>query len=265
MDTLETLTEPWPPDALPAIDRPDFVSTGDPVADTYAREGFVVLHDVIPHHLLDALEEDIGDPDLRLDVASVLPVHLVMSTILGEPVGLTDVTADRWNGWRQDGYLQADIAADHTITATLAVGADVELQVLPGSHRWFAPIRNDRYDPVWRADWENNPLQTGSPLQVCHRAASTILDGVVHAMRDAYGDHEAADGVEVHDWAPKRGDVLLRHPRLLYWNGWQSIGFAVDFHYSGIRHRPDLPAPEYHTDHDNIAGWTFPKAPKETP
>jgi hypothetical protein len=185
-------------------------------------------------------------PALR-DIVCDLALAEVLEGLLGEPAGV-HLNLTGWvstqRQWHQDGYLNPEHVGDSYAAVWIALG-DVHpdsgtFQYIPGSHRWHRLTREriapyvDLSSPSWPADTE------------------TILTPLVEAEVDARG-------VEILGYAPSAGDVLVWHPRLYHQGAAPLVPNAyrpaLIAHYSGIRHRPDMPAPA--VQHGR-SGWYFP-------
>jgi hypothetical protein len=171
-----------------------------------------------------------------------------LADLLGEPAGvhlnLTGWVSTERN-WHQDGYLNPPEVGDHYAAVWMALG-DVHpdsgpFQYVPGSHRWHRLVRErfepfvDMADPTWP------------------KATEDILTPLLEAKL-------ADEGHEVVSYVPNEGDVLIWHPRLYHRGSTATVkGMyrpALIAHYSGIDHRPDMPAPERHP----LGGYYFPIA-----
>lgn len=196
-------------------------------------------------------------PEL-LDLCSHPAIHTALADLIGEPAGL-HLNLTGWvsteRNWHQDGYLNPEGVGDAYAAVWIALGNIVEgsgpFQYIPGSHRWHRLTRAliarhvDLSDPQW-------PKHTEDFL-------TPLVEDVV---RNA-GPLWAPPGgrlppiPEVVNYFPRRGDVLIWHPRLYHRGSAPAFPGAyrptVIAHYSGIRHRPDMPTPEWHR-----AGYYFP-------
>lgn len=174
------------------------------------------------------------------------PLAEALQGLIGEPAGVhLNLTGwvSTFRNWHQDGYLNPHYVADSYAAVWMALG-DVHpdsgvFQYVPGSHRWHRLTREriarhfDISDPQW-------PKHT-----------EVLLTELV--------EKEIVErNAEVVDYVPKRGDVLVWHPRL-YHRGSESLlpnayRPACIAHYSGVFHRPDMPAPQRQPS----GGWLFP-------
>lgn len=155
----------------------------------------------------------------------------------GEPMGvhlnLTGWVSTRRN-WHQDGYLNPAYVGDSYAAVWMALGdvhsASGVFQFVPGSHRWHRLTQEkleasgavDMSDPGW-------PTHT-----------EVILTELVEA-------EIAERRALVVDYVPRKGDVLIWHPRLYHRGTLAAVENAyrpaLIAHYSGIHHRPDMPRP----------------------
>jgi ectoine hydroxylase-related dioxygenase (phytanoyl-CoA dioxygenase family) len=169
-----------------------------------------------------------------------------LDALIGEPMGvhlnLTGWVSTRRN-WHQDGYLNP-AGVDDAYAAVWMALDDVHpdsgvFEYVPGSHLWHRLTQEkiatvvDVNDPMW-------PQHT-----------EAILTDLVEAEiieRDA----------KVKRYAPRKGDVLVWHPRLYHRGTVPTVPGAyrpaLIAHYSGILHRPDMPPPTMSPG----GGWYFP-------
>lgn len=145
--------------------------------------------------------------------------------------------------WHCDSYLNEPEVGDAYAAVWIALD-DIDpdsgvFQYVPGSHRWPQITREtisrfyDITDPAW-------PKQSEELLT------------------DLYEREIAARGAEVVSHVPKRGDVLAWHGRLLHRGSApkspDSLRPALIAHFSGVNHRPRMPAAVQH----ETGGWYFP-------
>lgn len=262
---ISDLSKPWNVDELPHIDRPDRTPTDNPEVEHYAQHGYVVMEEKLPDDLIDQYcatwmehaPKPTGWPEATpyrrhpalLEICSWKPMHELMAQIIGEPVGVhlnltgwTSTTRD----WHQDGYLNPDSNRDHYIAAWIALD-DIDphagpFQFIPGSHRLPWTVRNQLMLNAL------TPEEASSPSWPTHseRILTPIFEELISDM-----------DLKVHSYLPERGEVLLWHARLLH-RGSKPIDDALErraliSHYSGIRHRPDMPRAIKSGD-----GWQFP-------
>jgi hypothetical protein len=184
-------------------------------------------------------------PALQL-LCCYMPLAVELERLLGEPAGvhlnLTGWVSTERN-WHQDGYLNPDEVGDHYAAVWIAL-ADIHpdsgpFQYIPGSHRWHRLVREkfadvvDLTDPAWPKHSED------------------VLTPLIEAEIERRG-------AEVESYLPKRGDVLIWHPRLYHRGSRAKVSGAyrpaLIAHMSGIYHRPDMPASVQH----EAGGWFFP-------
>jgi Phytanoyl-CoA dioxygenase (PhyH) len=169
-----------------------------------------------------------------------------LERLTGEPMAvhlnLTGwVTTER--DWHQDTYLNPPEVGDYYAAVWIALGPvhpdSGPFQYVPGSHRWHTLTRDrigrvvDLGDPAWPKHTED----VLSPL---------VADEITrrHAHLETY--------------LPDAGDVLIWHGRLYHRGSRANVPGAyrpaLIAHYSGVNHRPDMPAARQHGD----GGWYFP-------
>lgn len=180
-----------------------------------------------------------------LSMCTYGPLAEALEGLTGEPMGV-HLNLSGWKStqrnWHQDGYLNPAYVGDSYAAVWMALG-DVHadsgvFEYVPGSHLWhrltYDKIKQvvDVSDPAWPAHTE---------------AVLTEL------VEKEIGDR----GAMVVRYAPKAGDVLIWHPRLYHRGSAPMVPGAyrpaLIAHYSGIFHRPDMPAPR-----QSGAGWLFP-------
>jgi ectoine hydroxylase-related dioxygenase (phytanoyl-CoA dioxygenase family) len=176
----------------------------------------------------------------------VAPLAGPLASLIGEPAGLHLnltgwVTTER--DWHQDSYLNEPEVGDHYAAIWVALDdidpASGPFQYVPGSHRWPQVTREriapyvDLADPQW-------PKHSEAIL-------SPLFDAEI-----------ARRGAEVVTHLPRRGDVLIWHGRLLHRGSKAQVPGAYRpafiAHFSGIAHRPAMPAAVEHAG----GGWYFP-------
>lgn len=273
--TLADLSEPWAPGEPPWLDRLDEVhGEVSPFTRQWRDEGYVILPKFLPDDLIDGYQAAWRtDNDARMkyvdldrpmgwpyntpymhvpavrDLCCYEPLADILHLLIGEPAGVhLNLTGWRSTGrdWHQDGYLNPDTNADHYAAVWFALD-DIDphagpFQYVPGSHRQFAPIRQTKMlaalDEHERGpDWPTHSERILTPLfeEVLRR-----------------------DHVIPHEFVAHRGDVLIWHPRLLH-RGSTPLDPELErraciAHYSGIHHRPDMPAPA----RQHQGGYYFP-------
>lgn len=271
--TFADLAEPWPADLLPPLDR-EPVPPDPRAPDLYTNVRASWVDNGVAHFpgLIDAgtvaryseawlaANADrpggwpydvpyMHHPAVR-DLVCHPALDAAMSVLFPEPMGV-HLNLSGWRSttrnWHPDGYLNPDHVADWYVAAWVALD-DIHpdagpFQFVPGSHRWpETAIRQSRMlaalAPHERGpDWPRHSERILTPL-----------------IEQLIADRDAT----VVDWLPKRGDVLLWHARLLH-RGSTPVDVlrerrALIAHYSGIHHRPDMPAARQVPG----GGWFFP-------
>jgi hypothetical protein len=190
------------------------------------------------------------EPALRA-ICTYPPLAQVLGDLIGQPAGL-HLNLTGWvstlRDWHQDTYLNPYEVGDQYAAVWIALG-DVHpdsgvFQYVPGSHRWHRLTR-DKIASV---------VNVGDPSWPEHTEA--VLTRLVEAELDRRG-------AEVVSYCPNRGDVLIWHSRLYHRGSRPTVPGAyrpaVIAHYSGVRVRPDMPAPVQAPDTDEgSGGWYFP-------
>jgi len=167
--------------------------------------------------------------------------------LIGEPAGL-HLNLTGWvsteRSYHVDSYLNPSYVGDSYAAVWMALDTihpdSGPFQCVPGSHRWPVVTRDkvapfvDLTDPAW-------PTHSEAILQPLYEAEIERR------------------GANVLTYLPERGDVLIWHPRLVHQGSRPTVPGtqrrAVIGHWSGVTHRPDMPAAVRHGD-----GWVFPLA-----
>jgi hypothetical protein len=178
------------------------------------------------------------------------PLAPVIEALLGEPGGAS-LNLTGWvsteRAWHQDSYLNDPYVDDRYAAVWIALD-DIHpdsgpFQYVRGSHRWPQVTRAAILDAL------GEPLHAPSPHWPW--ASEAILEPL-------FEQEIAARGAEVYTHLPRRGDVLVWHGRLLHRGsrpnvpGMERRSFIA--HFSGVNHRPDMPAAVQHP----AGGWYFP-------
>lgn len=270
MTTLDDLTEPWPPGVAPPAD--DLSQPVDGIRADWRRDGYVIVHDLLPEHILDAYSEAwladngpqgrFGDrpggwpydtPYMHVPALRDLACHPRLAQLLHELIGdrmgvhlnLTGWRSTTRN-WHQDGYLNPDSNGDWYAAVWVALD-DIHpysgpFQWVPGSHHRFGVIRQTRMlaalDPSERGpDWPRHSERILTPL---------------------FEDELTETRTIPHQFLAKKGDVLVWHARTLHRGSTprnpELERRAVILHYSGVHHRPDMPTAVQH----GAGGYYFP-------
>lgn len=261
--TLDDLCEPWPPDVAPWLDQPNAPAAG--YLGHWRDHGYAIFPRFMPAHLIDAYCEAwqranhdrptgwphatpyMDCPELA-DLCTDPILAAILENLIGEPMGL-HLNLTGWRStqrnWHQDGYLNPDHVADWYAAVWIALD-DIDpdsgpFQYVPGSHRWPL-VRQDRMLAAL------TEAEAASPQWPRH--SERILTPI-------FEQRLADERIEPAEFVAKRGDVLIWHARLLHRGSTPRNPDlerrACIAHYSGITHRPDMPAPVQHR-----SGWYFP-------
>lgn len=261
MNTLDDLAESWPDEVTPATETkprtklqkqwsadgvvilPGFADDG--LIDAYAAEW--EAHAPQPHGWPDAT------PYMRFPALRALccdgDLAQVLEQLIGEPAGV-HLNLTGWRSttrnWHTDQYLNGPFVGGYYVAAWIALD-DIDdaagpFEYVPGSHRWFPPIsqlqiRAALGDDGNGPDWPRHSERILTPLFEAELAKRNVTPTRFLA---------------------RRGDVLLWHSRLLHRGSTPSDPTrerrALIAHFSGIHHRPDMPAASQH----ELGGWMFP-------
>jgi ectoine hydroxylase-related dioxygenase (phytanoyl-CoA dioxygenase family) len=250
--TFETLTIPPPP----------------PGPNDWNADGVVILKNFIPEDLMVAYENcwlrensqtrnrPQGWPDCTpysrhnevKNLFTYKPLAEQIEALIGEPAGV-HLNLTGWvstqRDWHQDSYLNPPHVGDKYAAIWLALDTihpdSGPFQYVPGSHRWpqvtrekiLAALTEEERDHRW-------PKHT-------ERILTPLFEAEI-----------AKRGTPVTTHLPSRGDVLIWHGRLMHRGSRPNTpGMerrATIAHYSGIKHRSDMPRALQH----NGQGWFFP-------
>lgn len=265
--TLDDLTDPAPP----------------PSGADWNDDGVLIVKGMIPDQMIDLYEDEWAaanglrtieypTPDhpgiitadrvggynetaymvhpALMAICTYKPLADALSFLMEEPAGV-HLNLSGWvstrRDWHADTYLNPDHVGDYYAAVWIALG-DVHpdsgpFQYVPGSHRWnrlsYDKVKNyvDVSDPEWPAHTE--------------RILTPLVEQEI-----------AKRGAEVVTYLPKRGDVLIWHPRLYHRGTVPNIEGAyrpaLIAHFSGINHRQDMPPATQHPVH---GGWFFALGP----
>ncbi len=172
------------------------------------------------------------------DMLAYKPLTDIMTDLIVEPLGvhlnLTGWVSTQRN-WHQDGYLNPDTNRDFYMAIWIALD-DIHpdsgpFQFVRGSHK-FPVITHEK---MLSSLGHNAELDPNWPK----RSEEILTPLFEQLITDA--------DLEVEDFIAKKGDVLLWHGRLMHRGSTprnpEMERHACIAHYSGIHHRPDMPAP----------------------
>jgi hypothetical protein len=265
--SLDDLAEHWGDDVVPATERHP---TGW-AQQQWADDGLVIYHAGPIGGLLDedamaAYEDEwrrhnvtspggwdyatpYMDHPALLDLCCQPHLAETLEDLIGEPMGvhlnLTGWTSTR-RDWHFDQYLNEPYVGGFYAAVWIALDGISPhagpFQYVPGSHRWWPPISQAKMREALGGDgvgpdWPTKSERILSPLfeaELCNRE------------------------VTPSQFLGHRGDVLIWHSRLLH-RGSVPVNPLLErrgliAHYSGIRHRPDMPPAVQH----RLGGWYFP-------
>jgi hypothetical protein len=258
---LDELCRPFPAELLPPLDRGDQPTT--PLQAAYQTDGFVILPGLLAQAVAEYRDWFVAN-DGQIDrdpqgvgymtcepmryLCSHPLLHDTLAELVGEPMGL-HLCLTRWvstqRNWHQDGYLNPDHVADWYAAVWIAldrIDPDAgPFEYAPGSHRRFGTISHDLMLAA---------LNPGERDANWPKASERILTPLIEQQ------------LEIHDLPTARfvaepGDVLIWHPRLIHRGSVPNDPLlrrpALIAHYSGITHRPDMPAAQ-----PCDGGWFFP-------
>lgn len=282
-EALSGLCAPFPDDALPPLDRaePPAAMTWEQAA--WREHGYLILEGFMPDDLIDTYCAawlrahgipihahgqaepvryvfDPADahgwadctPYMRVpELAAVVcyePLADALEHLIGEPTGV-HLNLTGWvsttRDWHQDGYLNPDHVADWYAAVWVAlddIGLDAgPFEYVRGSHRW----------PTIRRDLMLARLGETGDDPDWPRRSERVLTPI-------FEEHLAAEHLRPQRFAARKGDVLIWHARLAH-RGSVPANPARErrgliAHYSGIHHRPDMPAAVQHDE----GGFYFP-------
>lgn len=183
-----------------------------------------------------------------LNFFSYGPLAELLESLIGEPAGV-HLNLTGWRSterdWHQDSYLNPEHVGDFYAAAWIALD-DISpdsgpFQYIPGSHRWpqvtrekiLSALEPHERDHIWTKHSE--------------RILTPLFEAEI-----------AKSGSDVVTHTPSRGDVLIWHGRLMHRGSLPRVpGMerrSAIAHYSGINHRPDMPAAR----RTKKGGWYFP-------
>jgi ectoine hydroxylase-related dioxygenase (phytanoyl-CoA dioxygenase family) len=271
--TVDQLAEEWNPALIPETER----SPNTQLQHDWARNGVVILPNLLPEALLSAYEDEwmaanggktakIGDPSTydspmgwqyatpymdfpRLRALCCAPeIASVLEELIGEPAGvhlnLTGWQSTRRN-WHFDQYLNEPYVGAFYVAIWIAlddISADSgPFEYIPSSHQWWPPISQAKMRAALGADGDGHDWPTHS-----ERILTPIFEEAIKSRQ-----------LKTSTFLAKRGDVLFWHSRLLHRGSIPNDSTlerrALIAHYSGVNHRPDMPEAV-----QQDGGWFFP-------
>jgi hypothetical protein len=266
---LEALARSFTDSDLPALDRREPDLLPDEVQSHWREHGYVIVRDYLPDSLMDAYSaawlRSHGPPDAEshprdptsykrpggwphatpyMDcpelraLVTYKPLTDLLAHLIGEPMGV-HLNLTGWRStlrdWHQDGYLNPDHVADHYAAVWIALDQidpdSGPFEYVAGTHRWPAI----RQDLMLRALGEDGQSPTWPERS--ERFLTPIFE-----------KRFRTEGRRRRFFEAGKGDVLVWHARLAHRGSPPKNPDlerrAVIAHYSGVRHRPDMPTPE---------------------
>lgn len=270
LDEINSLAGTFSDDELPLLDR-SVVDEGSltPTQQQWRNDGVLILESFMPDELIDAYRADwiqhnrinhdrpMGYPgecaysqvESLMTLATYKPLHDVLSHLIGDNMGvhlnLTGWKSTQRN-WHQDGYLNPDSNKDHYLAVWVALN-DIHEDAGP-----FEFVRSSHVLPI---------ITQGKTLKRLEPAERTDPLWPKYSERfltPMFEDLLERGGLTTEKFIAKKGDVLIWHARLMHRGSlpnnpdlWRE---AAIMHYSGVSHRPDMPAAFQFRN----AGWFFP-------
>lgn len=260
------LTEPWPdPDKLCTADNPTAVRTHD--AEHFAEHGYLISEGLLDDDTIDRYCSEFEkvfperaeawqyatpyrDHPFVQELVTDRRITEKADELIGEEMAV-HLNLSNWRStqrnWHQDGYLNPDGNLDWYVAVWIALD-DIHpdagpFEWIPGSHRMFDVIRKIRMLralPLEQATGPNWPTHSEAIL-------TPFFENQISELN-----------LDVHQFLAKKGDVLFWHARTLHRgsppNNPNLERRAMIAHYSGVTHRPDMPAP---IQLPNLS-WVFP-------
>jgi len=253
------LSEVPPAHLLPPLDRPGVKeATLTAEQKTWQRDGVVILPKFFPETLIDAyvarraqLQDPAGwqsaTPYLHVSEMRELALYprlmKLLRDLIGEPMML-HLALTGWisteRDWHQDDYLNPPhvnswycavwIALDH-------IDPDSgPFEYVPGSHKWRL-LRGDRIKE-FLTDHERTWVDPATGRTAWEKHAERIMTPSIEA-------EIVRRGASVKSFLAEKGDLLIWHGRLLHRGSLAKKHMmerrSLISHYSGIRHRDDMP------------------------
>jgi hypothetical protein len=265
--TLDDLAEHWTDDVIPETER--FPTTR--AQDEWADNGFVIRDGLLDDDAMTAYEIEwmahnahrpggwdyatpYMDHPALLELCCQPALAELLEELIGEPMGvhlnLTGWTSTR-RDWHFDQYLNEPYVGAFYAAVWIALD-DISphagpFQYIPGSHHWWEPISQHKMRAALGPDGDGPDWPTKS---------EQILSPLFKAEIDAMG-------IKPSEFLGHRGDMLVWHSRLLHRGSIPTNPHlerrALIVHFSGIRHRPDMPPAVQHP----AGGWFFPLGGKQ--
>lgn len=231
MPTFEDLSEDYPDDEVPPLDRAacdESRLTWDQLH--WRRHGYLILPRFMPDDLIDAylkLRDDTGiglggfentvwdgTAEEIKNLGCHPPLAQKIEEICGEPLALnftlTQFTSTE-RKWHQDDYLGSEKVYGRYCAVWIALG-DIHpdsgpFEFIPGSHRWACMrgrLIREHLEPAVR-HWQGLPGEGGHWAQMAEAFTTP-----------AYEDKIERENGALHAFHARRGDVLIWHGKLVH-------------------------------------------------
>lgn len=270
LDEINSLAGTFPDSELPFLDR-EYVdeSVLSDIQKSWRKDGVIILDSFIPDEMVDAYRSDwiqhnrinhdrpMGYPRecayfqvaSLMKIATYKPLHDVLSHLIGDNMGvhlnLTGWKSTQRN-WHQDGYLNPDSNRDHYLAVWVALD-DIHEDSGP-----FEYVRGSHVLPIITQDRTLSRLSHGERNSPMWPKYSESF------LTPMFEDLLNRGKLTTEKFLAKKGDVLIWHARLMHRGSlpnnpdlWRE---SVIMHYSGVKHRPDMPAARQFEN----SGWFFP-------
>jgi hypothetical protein len=251
-------------DKIPLLDRKNIdESKLTPEQKTWRRDGALVLPGFMPEALLDAYAARraaeagpggwlMGSPYVHVpemrDLTLYPPLMEMMKSLIGEDM-LLHLCLTGWvsteREWHQDEYLSADFVNSWYAAVWIAVG-DIHpdcgpFEYVPGTQPW--PLINGEKVRSFLSPEERERRDPNSGDLNWPKLAERFVT-------PAYDYEIARHQASIVPFIAKKGDVLIWHGRLVH-RGSLARQLGMErrsriAHYTGVTHRPDMPARAAH-------------------
>ncbi len=260
------LSELPDPALIPPLDRPDLDTSGLTEAQaTWRRDGALALRGFIPDEVLvpyverraRLLEDDpalfLGGwrsptpyehvPEMRA-LALYPPLMRMMESLIGEPMML-HLALTGWvstqRDWHQDDYLNPEFVNSWYAAVWIALD-DIHpdsgpFEYVPGSHTW--PLLRQARVLSCMTEEEEMATDPVSGARIWPALSERFVVPAIEAELQRVN-------APVERFLAKKGDVLIWHGRLMHRGSRPRspdlLRKALITHYSGEKHRPDMPS-----------------------
>ena len=262
---LQDLCEP-PLDA-PPLDMPGTVAVSNHQRH-WQEHGYVILPKFMDASMIDRYCHDrerangwesLATPYMVVPSLKELclwaPLSVVLESLIGEPAGL-HLNLCNWTSterdWHQDIYLNPPHVKGRYLAVWFALD-DIQpdagpFEYVPGSHRWgYLSMQKVINEMLRRGMCDQAAVNTGRWPWNSENLLTPLVEQEILER-----------GAKIERFIAKKGDVLIWHGQLSHRGSRPERPGAerrsVIAHYSGIYHRPDMPAAQLKAG----SGWYFP-------